>query len=54
MLFAGINRHENTAFRQYNQNDELQPNQHSIPEPVNHAHVIHPERLDLVICAGCV
>lgn len=36
-------------FMQYNQHDELQPNQHLIQEPVSNQHVIHPEKLDLVI-----
>lgn len=36
-------------FVQYNAGDELQPNQHFIPEPVNHQHSIQPEKLDLVI-----
>jgi 5-formyltetrahydrofolate cyclo-ligase len=36
-------------FVQYEQDDELQPNQYSIYEPVNHAHAIQPERLDMVI-----
>lgn len=36
-------------FVQYNQDDELQPNQHLIPEPVSNQHVIHPEKLDLVL-----
>lgn len=36
-------------FVQYKKGDELQPNQHMIPEPVDHHHIIHPEKLDLVI-----
>lgn len=36
-------------FMQYNQNDELQPNQHLIPEPVSNQHVIYPEKLDMVL-----
>lgn len=35
-------------FVQYNEGDELQLNQHQIPEPVHGCH-IHPEKLDLVI-----
>lgn len=36
-------------FVQFDAGDELQPNQHRIPEPVNHQHTIQPEKLDLVI-----
>lgn len=36
-------------FIQHNAGDELQPNQHMIPEPVDHHHIIQPEKLDLVI-----
>ena len=36
-------------FIRYNRDDELQPNQHFIPEPVNRQQTIHPEKLDLVI-----
>jgi 5-formyltetrahydrofolate cyclo-ligase len=36
-------------FARYNRNDELQPNQHQIPEPVDHQLVTQAERLDLVL-----
>lgn len=36
-------------FVKFNQGDELQLNQYSIPEPVNIHNIIHAERLDLAI-----
>lgn len=36
-------------FARYNRDDELQPNQHQIPEPVNRQQMIHAEKLDLVM-----
>ncbi len=36
-------------FAQYNQGDELQLNQHSIPEPVNSSHPVAADKLDLVL-----
>jgi len=36
-------------FVRYNHEDELQLNQHLIPEPVNRQQIIHAEKLDLVL-----
>jgi 5-formyltetrahydrofolate cyclo-ligase len=36
-------------FARYQRNDELQPNQYSIPEPVGRLHLIHADKLDLVL-----
>lgn len=36
-------------FVRFNSGDELQPNQYSIPEPVNMHNIIHAEKLDLVL-----
>jgi 5-formyltetrahydrofolate cyclo-ligase len=36
-------------FTQFNASDELQPNQHSILEPVSTQHIVHANKLDLVI-----
>ncbi len=44
-----MNDAKSLNFARYDEGDELQPNQHLVPEPVSTQHIIHPEKLDLVL-----
>lgn len=44
-----ITEQKSLLFAEYNEGDELQSNQFMIPEPVGTKHIIHPDKLDLVL-----